>query len=97
MEAALEGSGLRELGWEWDVPEGGLLFWLKGLEGLDTRIGSRFCDACVEKGVLYVPGELSFTDYEPTHYARLSFGAIPSDRLEEACDRFGKVARDFSV
>ena len=96
MAAALESSGLRDAGWDWSAPTGGLLVWVKGPEGLDTGIGSSFCEACIAEGVLYVPGDLSFTGGAPKNYVRLSFGAIGEERMAEACRRFGKVAVAFS-
>ncbi len=101
MVTALESSGLREAGWDWAEPTGGLLVWMRGPEGLDTSIGSSFCETCIAEGVLYVPGDLSFTGGEPKNYVRLSFGAIAEDRMAEACLRFGRVgiafSRSFSV
>lgn len=94
MHAALEAHGLREAGWSWERPEGGLLLWAGGPEGLDTRIGSRFCEDCIAAGVLFVPGDLSLTGNEPRNYVRLSFGALELERLEEASRRFCQVARN---
>lgn len=96
MHQALLQGALKELGWSWEMPVGGLLFWLRGPDGLETGIGSDFCNTCIDQGVLYVPGELSFTEFTPRNYIRLSFGAIKQDLLAEACRRFCRVAREFS-
>ncbi len=96
MDEALEATGIRDLGWAWDKPEGGLLMWLRGPEHIDTRIGQPFCETCIDRGVLYVPGDLSFTGNEPDNCVRLSYGALESDRLVEASRRFGEVAKTFS-
>lgn len=90
---ALKRHGLAEAGWTWDAPTGGLLFWARGPEALDTRIDSPFCDACLADDVLYVPGDLCFAEGEPHHYARLSIGALPEAQLDEGARRFSAVAR----
>lgn len=96
MNAGLEAGGLRDLGWNWEKPQGGLLLWMEGPPGLDTRAGSPFCEACIARGVLYVPGDLCFTGGSPRHFVRLSYGALPDSKLSEATRRFVAVARDFS-
>lgn len=97
VDSVLRRAGLAEAGWRWLRPEGGLLFWLRGPEGIDTRMDSDFCRACIAQGVLYVPGDLCFPEGGPQHCVRLSFGAIPSDKLEEATSRFAREAVRWSV
>ena len=93
LHAVLRAGGLREAGWRWEVPEGGLIFWLRGPAGADLRMDSRFCQRCIEQGVLYVPGDLCFPSGQPWHCARLSTGALPEARLVQAAERFVAVAR----
>jgi 2-aminoadipate transaminase len=90
---ALEENGLREAGWEWDDPLGGLLLWARGPEGTDTRIGSAFHTRCVEKEILYVPGDLCFAEGKPYNCVRLSFGALERELIPEAARRFCEAAR----
>ncbi len=97
LDGALREGGLPELGWTWQQPRGGLYLWLRAPAGLDTGLASSFCHACVEAGVLYVPGELCFGDDAPTDTIRLSFGVLPSTQLAEAAARFCVVARQFAV
>lgn len=92
MGAALENSGLRERGWSWEAPRGGLYYWLRGPDHLDTAIGSPFCDACVDAGVLYVPGDLCFSEGTMKNHVRLSFGSLPEPKLGAAVERFASVA-----
>ena len=96
LHDALVAEGLRELGWTWAVPGGGLYLWLTGPVGIDTGMTSGFCRACIEAGVLYVPGDLCFGDDAPRHYARLSFGVLGEKDLAEAARRFVSVARRFA-
>lgn len=94
---ALKAGGLLELGWRWHAPKGGLLLWLEGPSGLATGPDSDFCAACLEAGVMYVPGSLCFADGQPDNCVRLSFGAIEANRIEEAAQRFCAVAARFSA
>ncbi|MGJ8639310.1 MAG: PLP-dependent aminotransferase family protein [Opitutaceae bacterium] len=93
LESELTKGGLRELGWRWETPKGGMIFWLRAPQGTDLRMESEFCQQCIENGVLYVPGELCFSSGEPWHCARLATGALPEDRLREAARRFVAVAK----
>jgi 2-aminoadipate transaminase len=86
-------EGLRELGWTWEEPTGGLYLWLRGPADLDTSMDSAFCKACLDAGVIYVPGDLCFGEDAPKNQVRLSFGVLPLKDLEEAGRRFVKVAR----
>ena len=96
LHTALKTAGLQETGWRWEQPAGGLYLWLTAPAGLDTRLDSEFCHACVEAGVLYVPGELCFGDDAPTDTIRLSFGVLGASQLQEAARRFASVAREYT-
>lgn len=96
MHAVLHASGLGEAGWQWLRPEGGLIYWLRGPSGIDTRMAGGFCQACIEQGVLYVPGDLCFPGGVPQNCVRLSYGAIAADKLEEATGRFAREALRWS-
>ena len=96
LHEALEAEGLRPLGWDWKVPAGGLYLWLSGPKALDTGMASGFCRACIEAGVLYVPGDLCFGDNPPRNFVRLSFGVLGEADLREAARRFVAVARRFT-
>ena len=93
LEQALRENGLSEAGWKWDQPAGGLLLWARGPEALDTRLGSPFHAACVEREILYVPGDLCFAEGRPHNYVRLSFGALEEEIIPEAAARFCAAAR----
>lgn len=88
LDSALREGGLPEAGWEWAMPKGGLILWLRAPEGSDLRMESDFCRNCIEQGVLYVPGDLCFPAGKPWHCARLSSGALPEAKLREAAARF---------
>ena len=96
LDSQLREAGLVELGWKWEMPKGGLYLWLTAPAGLDTTLDSAFCHACVENGVLYVPGELCFGDDAPSDTIRLSYGVLSKPDLREAGRRFATVARRFA-
>jgi 2-aminoadipate transaminase len=95
LDAALRENGLVELGWHWEMPGGGLLFWLHGPDGLDTGVDGAFCKACLDENVLYVPGDVSYADAAtaPKNNVRLSIGSLSPDDLREAARRYVKAAR----
>lgn len=97
LDEQLREAGLPAMGWKWDVPTGGLYLWLTAPEGLDTTLDSAFCHACVEDGVLYVPGELCFGDDAPSDTIRLSYGVLSKPDLREAGRRFAEVAKRFAT
>jgi 2-aminoadipate transaminase len=93
LHETLLAEGLASLGWSWREPSGGLYLWLQAPGKLDTGMDSAFCRACVEGGVLFVPGDLCFGDEAPRNFLRLSFGVLCVDDLREAGRRFVSVAR----
>ncbi|MGA3007176.1 MAG: PLP-dependent aminotransferase family protein, partial [Opitutaceae bacterium] len=96
LHTALESAGLRADGWRWAEPAGGLYLWLEAPPGMETGAESLFCRACVEAGVLYVPGELCFGDDAPKNFVRLSFGVLDETGLQEAARRFVSVVQRFN-
>ncbi len=92
LHDALVSAGLPARGWRWREAEGGLYLWLEAPVTLDTGLDSAFCRACVEAGVLYVPGELCFGYDAPKNFVRLSYGVLAEPELAEAARRFVGVA-----
>lgn len=92
LHEALLAGGLAARGWRWQRPEGGLYLWLTAPAGLDLGGDAAFFRACVEAGVLYVPGELCYGDAPERNTARLSFGVLAEEELVEAARRFCAVA-----
>ena len=88
LDRTLRESDLKDAGWNWATPKGGLILWLRAPAGTDLRMESNFCQGCIERGVLYVPGDLCFSNGKPWHCARLSSGALPEDKLREAAELF---------
>jgi 2-aminoadipate transaminase len=80
----------------WTTPGGGIYVWLTLPETVDTGREGRFFAACLDEGVLYVPGEYAFPD-EPSgarsHHARLSFGVCSPEALAEGVRRLARALR----
>lgn len=79
----------------WTRPNGGLYVWVTFPPGIDTARDSRFFNACVETGVLYVPGAYCFQRDDdgslPSHHLRLSFGQVAPDQIDPGIQRLAKV------
>jgi 2-aminoadipate transaminase len=95
LHEALVHEGLPAAGWTWAAPSGGLYLWLEAPATLETGLDSAFCRACLDAGVLYVPGELCFGDQPAKNFIRLSFGVLGERDLAEAGRRFVTVVKRF--
>lgn len=74
----------------WTYPLGGIYVWLTVPEGLHTGMDGFLFARCVERGVLYVPGELAYAREPgpvPTNRARLCYGVANEAELEEGVRR----------
>ncbi|WP_409283182.1 PLP-dependent aminotransferase family protein [Pseudomonas protegens] len=76
---------------DWQVPEGGLFFWLSLKQPLDTRT---LLKSALEQDVTFMPGEPFFTEPERNHgHLRLNFSHIDPARLDEGLKRLATVIR----
>lgn len=96
MLAALKGH--MPAGVHWTTPHGGLYFWLTLPVGIDTARESPFFKECIERGVLYVPGDYCFqadeqTGRRPGNHLRLSFGQVAPDRIVPGIERLADAVR----
>ena len=66
-------------GCHWNVPVGGMFFWLELPQGIDT---TTMLPKAVEAGMAYVPGEAFFCREPKRHCLRLSFVTVPPERIE---------------
>ncbi len=96
LHGALVAGGLRELGWAWEEPRGGMYLWLRAPAHVDTVMEGEFFRACVQEGVLYVPGDMCFADAPERNWIRASYGVLTPDQLGEAGRRLVNVARRFA-
>ncbi|QXI30164.1 PLP-dependent aminotransferase family protein [Pseudomonas vanderleydeniana] len=76
---------------EWQVPQGGLFFWLTLKQPLDTRT---LLDAALARDVAFMPGEPFFAEPERNPgNLRLNFSHIAPERLDEGLGRLAAVIR----
>jgi DNA-binding transcriptional MocR family regulator len=76
---------------DWNEPQGGLFFWLKLKQPLDTRT---LLNAALAKDVAFMPGEPFFPEPDRHHgYLRLNFSHIDPARLDEGLKRLAAVVR----
>jgi 2-aminoadipate transaminase len=97
MLASLQRFMPKDVGIHWTHPQGGLYVWLTLPDHLDTSRTGPLFGACMERGVLYVPGEHCFQRDEngrvPNHHIRLSFGQVAPDRIEPGIERLATVVK----
>ncbi|NWA03934.1 aminotransferase-like domain-containing protein [Pseudomonas gingeri] len=76
---------------DWQVPQGGLFFWLTLKQPLDTRT---LLDAALARDVAFMPGEPFFAEPERNPgNLRLNFSHIAPERLDEGLRRLAAVVR----
>lgn len=81
----------------WTHPQGGLYVWLALPEFFNTSRQGAMFQACIERGVMYVPGEYCFQPDEnghiPKNHLRLSFGQVAAEQIDEGVARLAAVIR----
>jgi DNA-binding transcriptional MocR family regulator len=78
-------------GCAWTRPAGGLNVWVALPEGIDER---EFCRAALERGVGVAPGSAFFVQPPRRAAIRLSFGALPPERIARGVSILGEVLRE---
>jgi len=89
----------------WTRPLGGLYVWVCLPEQINTDHESELFNRCVERGVLYVPGEYCYPDElpckersglgGPEHTLRLCYGVQPLERVVEGVRRFAEAVAEL--
>lgn len=69
---------------EYSIPEGGLNFWFKLPEGIQSK---DFCNQLIKKGVIVYPGAIYSLDGSDLPYIRLSFANVEDNKIEEGIKR----------
>lgn len=77
-------------GCRWDVPRGGMFFWVEGPAGLDA---TACLPRAIEAGVAYVPGAAFYSDAARARPQglRLSFVTLTPEQIEQAVATLGRV------
>jgi 2-aminoadipate transaminase len=95
MLAALDRHMPQAPGLHWTRPSGGLYVWLTLPESIDASRNGPMFGACVDHGVIYVPGDYCFqpdaAGRVPTNHLRLSFGQVAPDQIEPGIERLAGV------
>ncbi|MCQ2031790.1 PLP-dependent aminotransferase family protein [Stutzerimonas zhaodongensis] len=80
---------------DWQLPQGGLFFWLRLKRPLDTRT---LLKPALARDVVFMPGEPFFVDPEQNPgYLRLNFSHVAPDRLDEGIRLLASVVRGAYV
>jgi 2-aminoadipate transaminase len=81
--------------WE---PDGGLYFWARLPQRLQSDSASKVFQKALAKNVLYVPGNLCYADdptrRKPNHEMRISYGGATEANLRKGIARLGAVLHD---
>jgi len=76
----------------WELPQGGLFFWLTLKQPLDTRT---LLNRALAEDVVFMPGELFFVEPDANPgYLRLNFSHVAAERMDEGLRRLAQVIRD---
>ncbi|BAL93585.1 aminotransferase-like domain-containing protein [Rubrivivax gelatinosus] len=92
MRAALETH--LPAGCRWQVPSGGMFFWIELPAGLDA---TALLPAAVAAGVAYVPGAPFFAGGGHANTLRLSFVTVSPQQIERGIALLGQVLKEASA
>jgi 2-aminoadipate transaminase len=84
---------------QWTHPSGGLYVWLTLPKSIDTSRAGKMFALCVDRGVLYVPGDYCFQAdthcNKPMNHIRLSFGQVDAAKIEPGIEILAGVVREL--
>lgn len=75
-------------GCHWQLPQGGMFFWLTLPAGCDAMA---LLPQAVEQGMAFVPGAAFYADAPQANTLRLSFVTVPAERIEAGVAALGRV------
>lgn len=78
----------------WQMPHGGLFFWLKLSRPIDTN---QLMRSALEKGVAIMPGFAFYSEPQADSYLRLNFSHANPDKIEEGVKRLVKLLSEWPV
>jgi 2-aminoadipate transaminase len=91
MRAALEHH--LPTGCRWNVPAGGMFFWLELPENVDALA---LLPKAVERGVAFVPGAAFFADHAKANTLRLSFVTVPPATIERGIELLASALKEVA-
>ncbi|MBV8469486.1 MAG: PLP-dependent aminotransferase family protein [Burkholderiaceae bacterium] len=78
-------------GCEWQVPHGGMFFWIRLPEGFDAMA---LLPTAVEAGIAFVPGAAFYAHTPDPRTMRLSFVTLTPDLIRDGVAILGRVLRE---
>lgn len=78
----------------WQVPRGGMFFWVRLPEGFDTM---PLLEKAVAAGVAFVPGAPFYATAPDVRTMRLSFVTLSTDEIQDAVAALGRVLAEAGV
>lgn len=81
-------------GCTWREPRGGLNLWLTLPEGILAADERAFCSEAMQRGVALAPGRAFLAQPQHSAFVRLSFGALPPERIQQGIAIVGDLLRD---
>jgi 2-aminoadipate transaminase len=81
-------------GTTWQLPKGGMFFWVRLPEGFDTM---PLLDKAVEAGIAFVPGAPFYIDSPDARTMRLSFVTLSTAEIAEAVAALGRVVAEAAT
>ena len=98
MLAALARHMPRRADLHWTHPHGGLYVWVTLPEGMDTSRNADLCQSCLQRGVLYVPGDYNYhpdsAGQVPRNHLRLCFGQVAMEKINEGIGRLAAAVAE---
>lgn len=80
---------------EWNVPQGGMFFWLRFKVPLDMK---KLLERCLERGVSLMPGDPFFVDgVGKGRYIRLNFTRPSTTDIEKGIQAIAEIASQLSI
>jgi DNA-binding transcriptional MocR family regulator len=83
----------------WTKTKGGLYAWITLPDFFDTSRSAHMFQSCLHTGVIYGPGEYCYQPDQhgriPTNHLRLSFGAVPIEKIEPGIEMLARVVKDY--
>ena len=81
----------------WTEPRGGLYVWLTLPPSIDTSRQGPLFKQCLDRGVLYVPGEYCFqpdgSGHIPRNCLRLCFGQVTLEQIQPGIQRLAETVK----
>ncbi|WP_024953720.1 PLP-dependent aminotransferase family protein [Sulfurospirillum arcachonense] len=77
---------------EFELPKGGMFFWIKFNDSVDTM---KLFDVAIQKNIAYVPGCVFYKTDTPTPYARLNFTNATLEDIEIGVKRLKEAYQEY--